>query len=167
MEQGHSHNILCADKKDDGFSDKIFEEEALSGGKTYDIMTITDNFPVRRIDRMILEEYTMSKYIVSVVPLGEQEIERIQAVAGDYEILCFKSGAEIGDEILTIGGIYGRVVSIKDDSIIIESSAERNKLRILRSAVSQNLTVHDTPAPAKEEKPKKVKAKKEESEEQK
>ncbi|MBQ5797935.1 MAG: D-2-hydroxyacid dehydrogenase [Firmicutes bacterium] len=42
----------------------------------------------------------MSKYIVSVVPLGEQEIERIQAMAGDYEILCFKSGAEISDEIL-------------------------------------------------------------------
>jgi hypothetical protein len=39
-----SHNILCADKKDDGFSDKIFEEEALSGGKTYDIMTATDDF---------------------------------------------------------------------------------------------------------------------------
>ena len=44
MDKELSHNILCADKKDDGFSDKIFEEEALSGGKTYDIMTATDDF---------------------------------------------------------------------------------------------------------------------------
>lgn len=42
----------------------------------------------------------MRKYIVSVVPLGEHHIETIRAVAGDRQILCFKSGAEVSDEIL-------------------------------------------------------------------
>ena len=54
-----------------------------------------------------------------------------------------RSELQIGDEILTIGGIYGRVVSIKDDSLVIESSGDRSKLQITRTAVAQNLTAHD------------------------
>ena len=50
---------------------------------------------------------------------------------------------QIGDEIITIGGIFGRVVSLKDDSIVIESSGDRSKIQITRTAVAQNLTVHD------------------------
>ena len=50
---------------------------------------------------------------------------------------------QAGDEIITIGGIYGRVVSVKEDSLIIESSMDRSKIQISRSAVAQNLTVHD------------------------
>ena len=54
-----------------------------------------------------------------------------------------RSELQIGDEIITIGGIYGRVVSVKDDSLVIESSGDRSKLQITRTAVAQNLTVHD------------------------
>ena len=54
-----------------------------------------------------------------------------------------RSELQIGDEIITIGGIYGRVVSLKDDSIVIESSGDRSKLQVTRTAVAQNLTVHD------------------------
>lgn len=81
----------------------------------------------------------------------------------EKEEAAMRNAIEIGDEILTIGGIYGRVVSLKDDSLIIESSGDRSKLRITRTAVSQNLTIHDTPAPAKEakaEKPEKAEKKK-------
>ena len=42
----------------------------------------------------------MSGHILSVVPLGEQEIAKISALAGGRDILCFKSGAEVSDEIL-------------------------------------------------------------------
>lgn len=49
-----------------------------------------------------------------------------------------------GDEIMTIGGFYGRVISVKDDSVIIESVVDRNsKQKIVRSAIQTNLTVHD------------------------
>ena len=54
-----------------------------------------------------------------------------------------RSELQIGDEIITIGGIYGRVVSLKDDSIVIESSGDRSKLQVTRTAVAQNLTIHD------------------------
>ena len=48
-----------------------------------------------------------------------------------------------GVEILTIGGIYGRVISLKEDTMVIESKADRSKLTIARWALQQNLTVHD------------------------
>ena len=60
-----------------------------------------------------------------------------------------RDSIQVGDEILTIGGIYGKVVSIKDDSLVIESSADHSKLKIARWAISQNLTVHEDATVAK------------------
>ena len=46
-----------------------------------------------------------------------------------------RNSIEIGDEISTIGGFIGRVVSIKDDVLVIESSSDRTKLKIYRWAI--------------------------------
>ena len=54
-----------------------------------------------------------------------------------------RENLQVGDEILTIGGIYGRVISLKEDSIVIESKSDHSKLTIARWAMQQNLTVHD------------------------
>ena len=54
-----------------------------------------------------------------------------------------RNNIQIGDEILTIGGCYGRVVSIKEDAIIFESASDHTKQKIARWAIQQNLTVHD------------------------
>ena len=54
-----------------------------------------------------------------------------------------RNNIQIGDEILTIGGFYGRVVSIKEDALVIESVADHTKQKIARWAVQQNLTIHD------------------------
>lgn len=51
-----------------------------------------------------------------------------------------RSNVEIGDDIVTIGGIIGKVVSTKDDALIIETGADRNKMKISRWAVQTNLT---------------------------
>jgi preprotein translocase subunit YajC len=42
----------------------------------------------------------------------------------------------VGDEITTIGGIVGRVVTIKDDTVTLETGAERSKVKIMRWAIS-------------------------------
>ena len=42
-----------------------------------------------------------------------------------------------GDEVVTIGGIYGNVVSVKDDTLVIETSADKTKLKIAKSSVSR------------------------------
>ena len=46
-----------------------------------------------------------------------------------------RDSIQVGDEITTIGGIMGRVVTVKEDSIIIETGADRNKMKITRCAV--------------------------------
>lgn len=54
-----------------------------------------------------------------------------------------RENLQVGDEVLTIGGIYGRVISLKEDSMVIESKSDHSKLTIARWALQQNLTVHD------------------------
>ena len=45
-----------------------------------------------------------------------------------------------GDKITTIGGIIGDVVSVKDDSIVIETSADRVRVEFAKFAISTNNT---------------------------
>ncbi len=45
---------------------------------------------------------------------------------------------EVGDEIVTIGGIMGKVLSIREDSILIETGADRDKIRIMKWAIQTN-----------------------------
>ncbi len=59
-----------------------------------------------------------------------------------------RENLQIGDEIVTIGGIYGRVVSLKEDSFVIQSQSDHTKITVARWALQTNLTVHDD-APAK------------------
>ena len=44
---------------------------------------------------------------------------------------------QVGDEITTIGGIIGKIVSIKDETCVIETSRNGTKIRILKSSVSR------------------------------
>ena len=43
----------------------------------------------------------------------------------------------VGDEITTIGGIIGKVVSIKDETLVLETTKDRTRIRILKTAVSR------------------------------
>ncbi len=57
-----------------------------------------------------------------------------------------RENLQVGDEIVTIGGIYGRVISLKEDSLVIESASDHSKLTVARWALQTNLTVHDDTA---------------------
>ena len=54
-----------------------------------------------------------------------------------------RNSIRVGDELTTIGGITGRVVNIKDDSLIIETGADRNKITIKKWAIQSVETVHE------------------------
>ena len=56
-----------------------------------------------------------------------------------------RNNLRVGDELTTIGGIKGRVVSIKDDTITIESGADRTKIQFMKWAIQSVETKHDTP----------------------
>ena len=51
-----------------------------------------------------------------------------------------RDSVKVGDEILTIGGVVGRVVTVKDESVDIETGADRTKIRFTRSAIAKNIT---------------------------
>ena len=53
-----------------------------------------------------------------------------------------RDSLQVGDEIVTIGGINGRIVSIKEDTLIIESP-DHSKMQICNWAVQSNKTIHD------------------------
>ena len=51
---------------------------------------------------------------------------------------AMRNSLEVGDEITTIGGIMGKIVSIKDESesLVIETGVDRSKIRIKRWAIA-------------------------------
>ena len=54
----------------------------------------------------------------------------------DDEVRKMRESLKVGDEILTIGGIYGKVVRIKDDRLTIQVGADRTKIDIAKWAVN-------------------------------
>ena len=48
----------------------------------------------------------------------------------EKEVQAMRSGLQVGDEVITVGGIIGRVVSLRDDTVVIETGTDRSKLRI-------------------------------------
>ncbi len=53
----------------------------------------------------------------------------------EKEKQAMMNALEVGDEITTIGGIIGEIVSIKEETVTIETGKDRSKIRILRSAI--------------------------------
>lgn len=72
-------------------------------------------------------------YFVMIRPQKKKQKEEQQ----------MRDNVEVGDEITTIGGIVGRVATVKDDSLIIETGVERNRMKIMRWAISTNNTANE------------------------
>lgn len=63
---------------------------------------------------------------------------------------------QVADEVITNGGIIGRVLSVKEDTVLIETGSDRTKIRVLKTSIAKNNTVHEIPeetaAPKKKKK---------------
>ena len=57
----------------------------------------------------------------------------------DKEVQKMRENIEIADEI-------GRIVSIKDDTIVIETAGDRSKIRLARWSIQQNITATERAA---------------------
>ena len=55
----------------------------------------------------------------------------------DQEVANMRNSLQVGDEVTTIGGIIGKVVSIKDETCVIETSRNCTKIRILKSSIAR------------------------------
>lgn len=61
-----------------------------------------------------------------------------------------RNALKVGDNITTIGGVIGDIVSVKDDSIVIETSADKVRVEFTKWAVSTNNTAIKAAAKQKE-----------------
>ena len=64
-------------------------------------------------------------YFMAIRPQKKQEKEAAN----------MRNSIQVGDEITTIGGIIGKVVSIKDETLVLETTRDCTKIRILKTAV--------------------------------
>ena len=103
---------------------------ATAGGATGSTGTAQQN-PMSMIIMMVALFGVM--YFVMIRPQKKKQKEE----------QTMRDTIQVGDEITTIGGIMGRVVTVKDDSLIIETGADRNKMKITRWAVSTNNTANE------------------------
>jgi len=55
------------------------------------------------------------------------------------------SNIQIADEVVTAGGIIGRVIDVKPeaDTIVIETGGDKTRIRILKSYIIENRTIHE------------------------
>ncbi|MDR5658060.1 preprotein translocase subunit YajC [Serpentinicella sp. ANB-PHB4] len=53
-----------------------------------------------------------------------------------------RNNLKVGDSIITIGGIYGNIVKIKEDLITIEVGADKTKLSVAKWAIG-NITTEN------------------------
>ena len=65
------------------------------------------------------------------------------------EAEAMRNALKVGDNITTIGGIIGDIVSIKDDSIVIETTTDRVRVEFAKFAVSTNNTAEKEAAKQK------------------
>ena len=71
-----------------------------------------------------------------------------------------RSAVKTGDKITTIGGIIGTVVNVKDDKIVIETSADQVRVELAKWAISSNESAAEAAqAAAKKAQEEKAKAK--------
>ena len=71
-----------------------------------------------------------------------------------------RSAVKTGDVITTIGGIIGTVVNVKDDKVVIETSADQVRVELAKWAISSNETAAAAAkAEAKKRQEEKAKAK--------
>ena len=69
----------------------------------------------------------------------------------EKEAAALRDSLSIGDEVTTIGGIIGRVINVKDDTFVLETTRDRTRIRFERSAVKRIDRKYDAPEATAEE----------------
>ncbi len=97
--------------------------EAAAGSGT----TTTPDSPFGSIGSMILmiAVFGVAIYFFMIRPQKKQEKK-------DAEM---RDSLAVGDEVTTIGGIIGKVVSIKGETFVLETTKDKTKIRFLKGAV--------------------------------
>ena len=67
----------------------------------------------------------------------------------EKEAADMRDSLQVGDEVTTIGGIIGKVVSIKEETFVLETTKEKTQIRFLKGAIrSVDVKIADITAAA-------------------
>ena len=55
----------------------------------------------------------------------------------EKETTNMRNNLQVGDEVITIGGVCGKIVKVKEESLIIQVGAEKVKFEVMRWAISK------------------------------
>ena len=58
----------------------------------------------------------------------------------EKEAQAMRDAVRIGDEVCTAGGIVGIVLKVEEETVVLETGAERNRIRIKKWAIHENIT---------------------------
>lgn len=53
----------------------------------------------------------------------------------DQEATDMRNSLAVGDEVTTLGGIIGKVISIKEETFVLETTKDKTKIRFHKGAV--------------------------------
>ncbi len=68
----------------------------------------------------------LALYFLTIRPQNKKE----------KELRNLRNSLKPGDEIITIGGIYGKIVRVTDDRVVIMVGSEKTKLELAKNAIS-------------------------------
>ncbi|MBQ2264493.1 MAG: preprotein translocase subunit YajC [Oscillospiraceae bacterium] len=65
-----------------------------------------------------------------------------------------QNSLQIGDEVITIGGIVGIVLRVEENTktVVLETGSDRLKIRMMQDAIKENVTAREAAEAAKAEK---------------
>lgn len=69
----------------------------------------------------------------------------------DKEDREMRASLAVGDEVITIGGIIGKVTKISEKSVVVETGAAKNKIEFLKTAIASVSKSDSAKAEAKAE----------------
>lgn len=58
----------------------------------------------------------------------------------DKEEREMRNNLQVGDEVMTVGGIVGKIVRIREDRVTIATGAEKTKIEFTRNAINQKVS---------------------------
>jgi preprotein translocase subunit YajC len=68
----------------------------------------------------------------------------------EKETQKMRDSLRVGDEIVTIGGFYGKILKVKDESVVIMCGADKTKLELAKWGIST--VINPSAAPASKDK---------------
>lgn len=72
----------------------------------------------------------------------------------DKEDAAMRDALQVGDEVTTIGGIIGKVISIKEETFVLETTKSKTRIRFHKGAIrTVDVKISDTLLPREETAP--------------